>query len=83
MRAVEVLRVGDLVLTEDHGPQPLVWVGARSLGPADLAANPALQPVRIAAGALGLGLPARDLVVSPQHRLGRKRFLGSTFPVFA
>ena len=68
-RAVETLRAGDMVLTRDHGYQPLVWTGARSLGAADLAACPAVQPVRIAAGSLGAGLPQRDLMVSPRHRM--------------
>ncbi len=69
LRPVEALQVGDLVLTEDDGPQPLVWVGARSLTAQEMQAMPQLCPVRIAAGALGLNLPARDLIVSPQHRM--------------
>ena len=69
LRLAEDLRPGDLVLTEDHGPQPLIWVGARDLSAADLHRMPELCPVRIAAGALGLGLPQRDLIVSPQHRM--------------
>ena len=68
-RAVESLKPGDMVLTRDHGYQPLVWTGARSLDGADLAACPAVQPVRIAAGSLGAGLPQRDLMVSPRHRM--------------
>ena len=67
--AVEDLRAGDLVETLDHGPQPLRWVGKRALSIADLIVQPALQPVRIAAGALGCGLPERDMLVSPQHRM--------------
>jgi Ca2+-binding RTX toxin-like protein len=68
-RTVESLEAGDRVLTRDHGYQPLVWTGARSLDADDLAACPAVQPVRIAAGALGAGLPQRDLLVSPRHRM--------------
>ncbi len=66
---VEALRVGDLVLTRDGGAQPLRWIGTRWLSAAALAAQPTLVPVRIAAGALGAGLPERDLLVSPQHRV--------------
>lgn len=68
-RPVERLMPGDLVLTADDGPQPLRWIGLRRLSAADVAANPALCPVRIAAGALGPGLPVRDLIVSQQHRM--------------
>ncbi|MBI1220905.1 MAG: type I secretion protein [Rhodobacteraceae bacterium] len=60
-RAVETLQPGDLVLTQDHGPQMLRWIGQRQvIGRGDFA------PVRIAAGALG---NRRDLLVSPQHRM--------------
>ena len=68
-RAVEWLRPGDRVITRDHGPQPLVWVGRRRLGRAVLRDRPEFRPVRIRAGCLGHGLPERDLVVSPQHRV--------------
>jgi hypothetical protein len=68
-RPVETLRPGDPVLTHDRGAQPLAWTGRRRLSPADLGANPALCPVRVAAGALGNGLPRRDLTVSPHHRM--------------
>jgi Ca2+-binding RTX toxin-like protein len=67
--AVEDLRVGDLVATRDGGLQPLRWIGRRDLNLAHLVVNPALCPVRIAAGALGPGMPARDMLVSPQHRM--------------
>ncbi|MCO4847173.1 MAG: Hint domain-containing protein [Yoonia sp.] len=66
-RAVETLAPGDLVLTVDHGPQPIRWVrsGTHPLEQAEVAD----KPVLIKAGALGAGRPARDLIVSPQHRI--------------
>ena len=67
--AVEHLLPGDMVLTRDGGYQPVRWIGRRDLSLADLARNPRLQPVTIRAGALGRGLPERDLTVSPQHRM--------------
>lgn len=66
---VEALCRGDMVITQDDGPQRLRWIGRVSYGRHDLAAQPSLWPVRIAAGAFGPGRPARDLVVSPQHRV--------------
>ena len=66
---IESLKVGDLVLTADHGLQPVRWIGRRCLGSEALAAKPRLRPVRIKAGALGEGLPERDLLVSRQHRV--------------
>ncbi len=66
---VERLRVGDLVTTLDNGDQRIRWIGARELGAHDLAAKPRLRPIKIAPGALGCGLPKRDLLVSPQHRM--------------
>ena len=63
------LRLGDMVLTRNHGYQPIRWIGKRRLDAADLRANPALNPVVIRAGALGFNTPERDLTVSPQHRM--------------
>jgi hypothetical protein len=68
-KPVEELEVGDLVLTKDDGLQPVRWIASRTLDAAALAADPALRPIRIRAGALGEARPARDLVVSPQHCL--------------
>lgn len=61
LRAVESLVPGDRVLTRDHGPQPLRW-----LGRARLRAAGAFAPVVIPAGTLG---NAGDLTVSRHHRL--------------
>lgn len=66
---VETLVPGDLVLTIDHGPQPLVWASATRVTAHDLDLAPNKQPIRISAGALGGGLPRRDVDLSPQHRV--------------
>ena len=66
---VEQLQVGDMVLTADNGAQPIRWIGASALDLRALALAPKLHPIRICAGALGDGLPKRDLLVSPQHRM--------------
>ncbi|WP_299936739.1 Hint domain-containing protein [uncultured Pelagimonas sp.] len=60
---------GDVILTRDNGYQTVRWAGAKVLDGNDIATNPALQPIRIAKGALGKGMPERDMVVSPQHRV--------------
>ena len=67
--AVEALRAGDRVITRDNGLQEVRWVGARALDAAEVTAAPHLCPVLIRAGALGRGLPERDMLVSPQHRV--------------
>ena len=58
---IEDLCAGDKVLTRDHGPQPLRWVGK-----ATLRAQGAFAPVVITSGTLG---NAGDLIVSPHHRI--------------
>ena len=63
-RPVEALAPGDRVLTRDRGFQPLRWVGCSRVAPTE-----ATWPVCVAAGAFGPGRPARDLCVSPQHRI--------------
>lgn len=68
-RPIEDLLPGDRVLTRDDGPQELLWMGHRKMSGARLYAMPALRPIRIRAGALGIERPEPDLLVSPQHRL--------------
>ncbi|WBU55204.1 Hint domain-containing protein [Paracoccus sp. SCSIO 75233] len=65
---IERLREGDLVMTR-NGPQPVRWIGRRRLDSIDLAGNPKIIPIRVAAGAFGNGLPRRDICFSPQHRV--------------
>lgn len=60
-RAIEDLKVGDVVFTADHGPQAIRWAGRRTVpGQGDFA------PIRFAPGALG---NKRELLVSAQHRM--------------
>ena len=69
-RPIESLRPGDNIVVQDSkSPQPIRWIGRRVLIAKDLKENPKLRPVRILAGALGNGLPKRDLLVSRQHRM--------------
>ncbi len=63
------LNVGDLVFTQDGRLRPIRWIGRRRLTQWDFVQNPKLRPVRITAGALGQGLPVRDMLVSRQHRM--------------
>ena len=65
-RMIDDLEPGDPITTLD-GPQPIVWLGRLPVN-ALQARNPAFRPIRIRAGALGDGLPWRDMLVSPQHR---------------
>ena len=68
---IEALTPGDRVLTRDHGPQPLRWIGR-----ATLRAIGSFAPVVISKGTLG---NAGDLIVSQQHRVflyHRKRHTG-------
>ncbi len=66
---IEELKAGTEVETADHGYQPIRWIGGRRISQAELEMSPSVRPIRIAAGALGKGIPTRDLVVSPQHRI--------------
>ena len=66
---IETLTCGDRVFTADHGLQKIRWIGSRKLSPTNLTTHTNLIPIRIESGALGCGLPERDLTVSPNHRI--------------
>ena len=68
-RQIAGLRTGDMILTRDNGPQQILWTGHRRMTGARLYAMPHLRPIRFRAGALGIGRPEDDLLVSPQHRM--------------
>ncbi|WP_299749436.1 Hint domain-containing protein [uncultured Tateyamaria sp.] len=58
---VESLREGDPVLTQDDGPQPLRWIGTRTV-----AAQDQYAPILIRAGTFG---QHDDVMLSPLHRV--------------
>ncbi|MFN6979078.1 MAG: Hint domain-containing protein, partial [Gemmobacter sp.] len=68
-RPIEDLKAGDKVITRDNGIQEIRWIGRRDLDARALNANPHLCPVMIRQGSLGNGLPERDMMVSPNHRV--------------
>lgn len=43
------------------------WIGRREVAAHEMALAPELRPVLLRRGALGGGVPARDLFLSPQH----------------
>ncbi|WP_296422810.1 Hint domain-containing protein [Yoonia sp.] len=65
---IETLRVGDQILTADHGPQPVLWTGSTMLD-FSKGADPDQKPVAFKPGSMGPAMPAATLVVSPQHRM--------------
>ncbi|MEL6583794.1 MAG: Hint domain-containing protein [Pseudomonadota bacterium] len=67
--AVEDLKVDDLIITQDNGVQPIRWIGSVTVGTRSKRGLRRKAPIRIAAGALGPGIPKRDVLVSPQHRM--------------
>ncbi len=61
------LRKGDEVLTRSGDYAPILWLTRIRLDEQILAEKPDTSPVVIAAGALGPGLPAQEIMVSPRQ----------------
>jgi hypothetical protein len=66
---VELISTGDRVVTRDNGIQTIRWVGKTQMYLQDFQMEPHLLPVFIQQGSLGKGLPERDMMVSPNHRI--------------
>ena len=65
--AVEELQIGDMVTTAEGRMVPVKWIGRQTVVAAF--AGERARPVRVAAGALGDGLPHSDLVLTADHAL--------------
>jgi hypothetical protein len=66
--AIESLKIGDLVSLSDGRQAPVTWVGIKTVA-TRFADALRMLPVRIKAGALADNLPARDMLVSPDHAI--------------
>ncbi len=73
-RAIETLRIGD-VITTATGPARILWLGHRSHSAAALAANADFRPIEFAAHSIAPNIPARTLRVSPGHGIAIGRHL--------
>jgi O-antigen biosynthesis protein len=67
--AVEELAIGDRLVTAGSGLKSIRWIGRRTYAARFVRANRRLLPVCVRAGAMGSGLPRRDLWVSPLHAM--------------
>lgn len=68
-RLLAGLQPGDLVNTFDHGPKPILWIGKAHIPRAIMRHDARFRPVRVAKDAFGPGMPSRDTLLSPQHRV--------------
>lgn len=65
---VETLQRGDIVTTNDGCAAPVAWVGVQAVS--RRFGDPLrVLPIRVRAGALAENIPARDLLLSPDHAL--------------
>jgi hypothetical protein len=66
---VESLNIGDAVITRFNGYRKIKWIGRQSFARRFVENDFDQIPVRITAGALGAGVPRRDLFISPGHSM--------------
>jgi len=66
---VEDLAPGDQAILAEGDIAEIIWIGRRDLDLSRHAFPDLVRPVRIAAGALAMGVPERELTLSPDHAL--------------
>jgi hypothetical protein len=66
--AVETIKIGDIVSLSDGRTAPVTWLGIQTVS-TKFADKLRVLPIRIKAGALGDAMPARDLLISPDHAI--------------
>ncbi|SLN48887.1 hypothetical protein PEL8287_02545 [Roseovarius litorisediminis] len=67
-RRVEMLNPGDMVVTRDHGLQPVRMIWTRTVSASDMQKHPDLAPIRLKPRAIGPMMPSRDLRIASGHR---------------
>lgn len=67
--AIEHLREGDRVLTDEGGSQAVQWIGSRRISGPQLYLRPNFRPIRLAPGAFGPARPHAALLIAPGQGL--------------
>ena len=67
-RHVEILHPGDMVVTRNHGLQPIRMIWSRTVTAAEMRERPELAPIRLNPRAVGPMMPSRDLRIACGHR---------------
>ncbi len=68
-KLISDIKIGDKILTQQHGFQEVNWIGSRRISQEELQGNKKLLPIKISANSLGPNIPDKDLLVSRQHRV--------------
>jgi hypothetical protein len=65
--SIETLAIGDQVCTQDGELRAIKWIGRRAFSTKFLKQDSPVTPVVVRANAFAVGVPYRDLRVSPEH----------------